>query len=128
MRDLEKAIVRLGRQGRTDDALSLYRAVWSLDAERQRIRQQTQQNNSNENTNGDLALATIVRKSSLRPTTRLMNVAIDACARALPTSAKSMPSNSSVPPPPVAVASPPTSSPSAPSLPSTETPTPPSNS
>lgn len=50
-RDLDQKIVRLGRSGKTDDALALYNSVE-------------------------------------RPTVRLMNSAIDACARARPTRLK----------------------------------------
>jgi pentatricopeptide repeat protein len=57
LRNIEREIVQLGRSGETDAALSLYESVWVGYANR----------------------------SGLRPTTRLMNAAIDACARSRPT-------------------------------------------
>lgn len=57
VRNIEREIVQLGRSGETDAALSLYESVWVGYANR----------------------------SGLKPTTRLMNAAIDACARARPT-------------------------------------------
>ena len=57
LRNIEREIVQLGRSGETDAALSLYESVWVGYANR----------------------------SGLKPTTRLMNAAIDACARARPT-------------------------------------------
>ena len=60
VRNIEREIVQLGRSGETDAALSLYESVWNGYANR----------------------------SGLKPTTRLMNAAIDACARARPTRTK----------------------------------------
>mmetsp|Transcript_38370 Transcript_38370/g.67346 ORF Transcript_38370/g.67346 Transcript_38370/m.67346 type:complete len:179 (-) Transcript_38370:610-1146(-) len=44
-KDAETAIVRLGRKGRTDEALQLYHAIWTLDGLKQqyKIKQQQQQ-------------------------------------------------------------------------------------
>ena len=115
-RDVESAIVNLGRKGRTDDALQLYYAVWTLDSLRQQYKtklklQQQQKHNEEEsspkqeddeqiklqlnNNNQDLPseLTSYIKEQStkssssrtiIRPTTRLMNSAIDACARSTP--------------------------------------------
>ena len=100
-RDIESAIVRLGRKGRTDDALHLYHAVWTLDRLKYQYRtkhseKQTQNSkeeielqsfytdDGREGTTLPPDLTTYVSKSKLRPTTRLMNSAIDACARSHP--------------------------------------------
>mmetsp|Transcript_36021 Transcript_36021/g.78908 ORF Transcript_36021/g.78908 Transcript_36021/m.78908 type:complete len:837 (-) Transcript_36021:26-2536(-) len=56
IRSIEREIVQLGRSGKTDDALALYDSVW----------------------------VGYENRSGLKPTTRLMNSAIDACARARP--------------------------------------------
>ena len=111
-RDIESAIVRLGRKGRTDDALHLYHAVWTLDRLKYQYRtkhsEKQTQNSKEEGRSKSVAsesnielqlfdkddgregttlppdLTTYVSKSKLRPTTRLMNSAIDACARSHP--------------------------------------------
>jgi len=101
-RDVESAIVRLGRKGKTDEALELYHAMWTLDGLKHQYRMHTvkqqkdqeddnNNNNSNNNSNNKitfdnglqlpLSLSSFLRKSKLRPTTRLMNSAIDACSR-----------------------------------------------
>lgn len=64
-RKLEREIVRLGRAGKTDAALSLYEAVWDGSLPKK----------------GDSSAG---GKNLIAPTTRLMNAAIDACARAWP--------------------------------------------
>jgi hypothetical protein len=97
-KDAESAIVRLGRKGRTDEALQLYHAIWTLDGLKQqyKIKQQQQQKEDSSQqttpiqlqlTNGhELSpdLVQFISKSKLCPTTRLMNAAIDACARSQP--------------------------------------------
>lgn len=92
-KDIETAIVRLGRKGRTNEALQLYHAVWKLDELRQQHREdereakgqlkQQQQQLSQQLPPQQLSqeLIQLINKSKLRPTTRLMNSAIDACAR-----------------------------------------------
>ena len=116
-RDVESAIVRLGRQGRTDHALQLYHAVWTLDGLRNQYRIKLQKekegesydkgifitlelldnDNGEDGTEGSIATSTttasqelinLISKSKLRPTTRLMNSAIDACARSYPGQAR----------------------------------------
>ncbi|KAK1738237.1 pentatricopeptide repeat-containing protein [Skeletonema marinoi] len=92
---LENNIVRLGRMGRTEQALQLYQAIWTLDSLKDQYRKIVQKNKSNstpppptsiqlEWNNEPLSphLTNFVTTSKLRPTTRLMNSAIDACARA----------------------------------------------
>lgn len=108
-REAEAAIVGLGRRGRTEEALDLYHALWALDGLRQRYRQ-LQQNNKgsragkvlqltlthnkdNNHSNGRPCqsparsallppeLFSLLARSRLRPTTRLLNAALDACAR-----------------------------------------------
>eukprot|EP00581_Thalassiosira_minuscula_P005923 CAMPEP_0183748252 /NCGR_PEP_ID=MMETSP0737-20130205/67677_1 /TAXON_ID=385413 /ORGANISM="Thalassiosira miniscula, Strain CCMP1093" /LENGTH=418 /DNA_ID=CAMNT_0025983971 /DNA_START=634 /DNA_END=1886 /DNA_ORIENTATION=- len=99
-KDIERTIVRLGRKGRTDDALELYRSLWILDGLRHRHRSlhQTilkQSGMDDESTkklkmlfdDGETIPASLLRylsASKLRPTTRLMNAAIDACSRSQP--------------------------------------------
>ncbi|KAL9186472.1 hypothetical protein ACHAXT_005710 [Thalassiosira profunda] len=91
-KDVETAVVRLGRRGKTDDALRLYRAVWTLDGLRQRTKQQQSQKSgtaADANTAGETGeptqeLIQFASNSKVRPTTRLMNSAIDACARSHP--------------------------------------------
>lgn len=103
---VEAAIVRMGRQGRTDEALQLYHAMWKLDGLRQqhRVTQQRQQkqqqqkmndqmeNDNNKNSQEEELSQEMIQflttKSKLRPTTRLMNSAIDACARSQPLQAR----------------------------------------
>jgi len=108
-RDVEAAIVHLGRKGRTDEALQLYHAIWTLDGLRQQYKlnqlrrqkqEQQQLNNSNSNNNNNNngqeeepspsqeMIQFMTTKSKLRPTTRLMNAAIDACARSQPLQAR----------------------------------------
>ena len=83
-RQLETEIVRLGRKGRTDDALDLYRAVWTVELLGSRL----DDSRSNKKRAGWPTLtaeeARFVRECKIRPTTRLMNSAIDACARSRP--------------------------------------------
>lgn len=97
---LENNIVRLGRTGRTEQALQLYQAIWTLDSLKDQYRKIVQRRKSSststtDTTNNDTAiqlewnneklsptLTNFVTKSKLKPTTRLMNSAIDACARA----------------------------------------------
>ena len=84
-RQLESEIVRLGRKGRTDDALGLYRAVWTVELLRSRL-----DDANNKTKTGDsppiltAEQARFVKGCKIRPTTRLMNSAIDACARSRP--------------------------------------------
>ncbi|EJK68427.1 hypothetical protein THAOC_10394, partial [Thalassiosira oceanica] len=84
-RQLESEIVRLGRKGRTDDALGLYRAVWTVELLRSRL---DDVNKKKEAGDSPPILAAeqagFVKGCKIRPTTRLMNSAIDACARARP--------------------------------------------
>ena len=106
---LENNIVQLGRMGRTEQALQLYQAIWTLDKLKDQYRKivQKQTNKSaaaasssssttdaapstsptieltwNNNEKLSPQLTNFISKSKLRPTTRLMNSAIDACARA----------------------------------------------
>ncbi|KAL7450846.1 hypothetical protein ACHAWC_002704 [Mediolabrus comicus] len=93
---LENNIVRLGRTGRTEQALQLYQAIWTLDSLKDQYRKIVQRRKSSStSTTNDTAiqlewnneklsptLTNFVTKSKLKPTTRLMNSAIDACARA----------------------------------------------
>ena len=105
---LEDNIVRLGRTGRTEQALQLYQAIWTLDSLKDQHRKIVQRSNKTSSSssssspsstaitttstssielewnNGKLSssLTQFVSKTKLRPTTRLMNSAIDACARA----------------------------------------------
>lgn len=89
---LENNIVRLGRMGRTEQALQLYQAIWTLDSLKDQYRRIVQKNNkSDTKTPIQLTwndeplsphLSKLISASKLRPTTRLMNSAIDACARA----------------------------------------------
>ncbi|KAL7549434.1 hypothetical protein ACHAWF_012701 [Thalassiosira exigua] len=100
-RDVERAVVRLGRSGRTDDALRLHDAVWTLEGMRSKYganrhklkgRRKSTKNDpgkgeeSTEESRPSLAeeRRRFASKSKLRPTTRLMNSAIDACARSHP--------------------------------------------
>jgi len=130
-RDVESAIVKLGRQGRTNDALQLYHAVWALDTLRYQYRtkmekQKQKQGNDEKQENGnddnsaneqqqlqdeiklqinsiklpaDITTYIISTKTNkyntIRPTTRLMNSAIDACSRMVVGSSSSS-SNSEV--------------------------------
>jgi len=115
-RDVESAIVKLGRQGRTNDALQLYHAVWALDTlryqyrlkieeqKKQLVNDDKQENGSDNSANeqqqlqdeiklqinsiklpADITTYIISTKANkyntIRPTTRLMNSAIDACSR-----------------------------------------------
>ena len=97
---LENNIVRLGRTGRTEQALQLYQAIWTLDSLKDQYRKIVQRRKSSSTSTTDTAnndtaiqlewnneklsptLTNFVTKSKLKPTTRLMNSAIDACARA----------------------------------------------
>jgi len=130
-RDVESAIVKLGRQGRTNDALQLYHAVWALDTLRYQYRtkmevqNQKQQVNDEQESGSDnsaavtnnneqqqlqdeiklqinsiklpsditsyiISISTKANKyNTIRPTTRLMNSAIDACSRMVVTSSSS---------------------------------------
>ena len=65
-RTMERELIRLSRCGRTDDALFLYDSIWSLD-----------DNHDNNSDNERLGHVT-------KPSTRLMNQAINVCARARP--------------------------------------------
>mmetsp|Transcript_18106 Transcript_18106/g.22164 ORF Transcript_18106/g.22164 Transcript_18106/m.22164 type:complete len:818 (+) Transcript_18106:56-2509(+) len=71
-RELENSIQKLGRIGKTDDALSWYRYAW---------KGSSNTHTSHNNQNSSKAL---VKNNGIRPTTKLMNMAIDACARARP--------------------------------------------
>lgn len=84
--------------GRTEQALQLYQAIWTLDSLKDQYRKIVQKNNNNQQNdkspttapiqlqwNGEPLsshLTKLISASPLRPTTRLMNSAIDACARA----------------------------------------------
>lgn len=83
--------------GRTEQALQLYQAIWTLDSLKDQYRKIVQKNKSSSSTTATTtpiqlqwnneqltspSLTNFVSKSKLRPTTRLMNSAIDACARA----------------------------------------------
>ena len=94
---LESSIMKLGRMGKFEEALELYFGVWFVDGWRvkERQREQKRKNNSSDSTvpatNDDKQQqqqqqTKIINAISpqLRPTTRLMNLAIDACARANP--------------------------------------------
>ena len=99
-RDVETAILRLGCKGRTDEALQLYYAVCLLDGLKQQCRRMKQQRSAekavaakesatvvidnNVEVQLDDDLVTYITESKLRPTTRLMNSAINACAQSEP--------------------------------------------
>lgn len=86
--------------GRTEQALQLYQAIWTLDSLKDQYRKIVQKNKSTTTAAAETtstspiqlqwnnekitspSLTNFVAKSKLRPTTRLMNSAIDACARA----------------------------------------------
>ncbi len=89
-KEIETEIVRLGRKGRTAEALQLYHAVWKLDELRQTHKAEGSQ---------DLLP---LFKSKLRPTTRLMNSAIDACARSSPQQVSALSAESTLLLPPAA--------------------------
>lgn len=106
-KDIETAIVRLGRKGRTADALQLYHAVWKLDELRQTHKEEKEgsEQQQPQMLSSQDDLLPILFKSKLRPTTRLMNSAIDACARSSPQQISSSSTTSSLlPPSPTATA------------------------
>mmetsp|Transcript_31750 Transcript_31750/g.63553 ORF Transcript_31750/g.63553 Transcript_31750/m.63553 type:complete len:970 (+) Transcript_31750:35-2944(+) len=85
LKELESTLRIWGRKGKFEEALELYFGVWAVDSFREKLR-------SGKNSADLDETATVTRGSELmeeisnqlRPTTRLMNLAIDACARANP--------------------------------------------
>lgn len=108
-REIENHIVRLGQKGRTEEALQLYFAIHSLDRIRNAYRSKSMSLESKgKEVDSNALLSDITHKKmgwkksdgeqrelsqlrkilgplkNVRPTTRLLNLAIDACARANP--------------------------------------------
>ena len=108
-KEIENHILRLGQRGRTEEALQLYFAVHSLDRIRNAYRSKSMSLESKgKEVDSYALLSDITRKCigwktsgkeqrelsqlqrilgplrNVRPTTRLLNLAIDACARANP--------------------------------------------
>eukprot|EP00804_Cyclotella_cryptica_P010999 CCRYP_017491-RB/>CCRYP_017491-RB protein AED:0.04 eAED:0.04 QI:345/1/1/1/0.66/0.5/4/866/1015 len=107
-KEVENSILRLGRKGRTDEAIQLYFAIHSLDRLRTlykskivslkskgeiidapslllEILQNCMEWKEEEDQQQLSQLRQLVEQSQhIRPTTRLLNLAIDACARAYP--------------------------------------------
>lgn len=108
-KEVENQILQLGRQGRTEEALQLYHAVHEIDRIRNLYRSKSMSLKSKgKEIDKHIVLSDIVRNklgwkmgenaeqeiselhdlmealTHIRPTTRLLNLAIDACARAYP--------------------------------------------
>ncbi|KAL3816130.1 hypothetical protein ACHAXA_011627 [Cyclostephanos tholiformis] len=119
--EVERAMARLGRRGQTNEALRLYRDVWAIDVLRGRLRRiggggtssgdrddadkwrrrrgmGVEGTTSSSMTREELSNYLNVVSRNLRPTTRLMNTAIDACARSSYLSPSSSTSTSSASP------------------------------
>jgi pentatricopeptide repeat domain-containing protein 1 len=108
-REIENQILRLGQKGRTAKALQLYFSVYSLDRIRNMYRSKSMSLQSKgKEIDASLLISDIIHNNmgweksdnadqeisllqnlleqlkNIRPTTRLLNLAIDACARAHP--------------------------------------------
>lgn len=108
-REIENQILRLGQKGRTEEALQLYFSVYSLDRIRNMYRSKSMSLQSKgkeidesallsdiihnnmgweKGDNSDQEMSSLQNllelSKHIRPTTRLLNLAIDACARAHP--------------------------------------------
>jgi len=80
-RTMESEILRLIAAGKTYDALSLYQSIWTYDDMTDNERALNNNNNNNNNNSNNSRQSRQRQQPCCKPTTRLMNHAIHACAK-----------------------------------------------